>query len=286
MSSRFFAFILIFMLGIMPATQLLAQNTEPSINLPVVNIPYINYYGLGAFRVGENRVAVLQIRVSPGLQSYENNRFGLKLRLAAWTTVLNFKLTQETPAENFFQVAFVPGIEALFPVFKRRALVRPFFDVGFIRDYEFKSNAMLVGMGVVTEFIMPWRRFEIGIEPLAGYSFSNSREELLEDGLTVLGLKLDLRHALGFRLFGNVADGGVFINGNLLWGDNVPNLGLDETFNFDRQLEVGVSFGTNPRKKIVVVRLPRLSIGYRFGKDFRGIRISFGDRNLRLSPNR
>ena len=113
---------------------------------------------------------------------------------------------------------------------------------------------------------------------------SQSKESFLKDKLAELTLIIDVRRELGFRLFNKSADAGIYIAGSLLWADNVPAFPLDGKVRFDKQMEYGISLGTNPRSKVMFIRLPRFSIGYRTGKNFRGIRITLGDRELRLPP--
>ena len=44
-------------------------------------------------------------------------------------------------------------------------------------------------------------------------------------------------------------------------------------FDIDRQYEIGLELGTDPRGKIWGIALPRLKISFAFGDDFRGIKI-------------
>lgn len=46
----------------------------------------------------------------------------------------------------------------------------------------------------------------------------------------------------------------------------------------DRQFEVGLTFGTDPRIPIWFLHLTRLHIGYAWSENFRGLRIKIGNR--------
>jgi hypothetical protein len=40
--------------------------------------------------------------------------------------------------------------------------------------------------------------------------------------------------------------------------------------------EIGFTFGTTPKVKLWIVRLPRIGLGYRWGPNARGVRLNFG----------
>ena len=40
--------------------------------------------------------------------------------------------------------------------------------------------------------------------------------------------------------------------------------------------EIGFTFGTTPKIKLWIVKLPRIGVGYRWGSNARGVRLNFG----------
>jgi hypothetical protein len=156
--------------------------------------------------------------------------------------------------------------------------------VGVVRDVNFDTWMGLGAIGTELEWVFPLNRFEIGVEPTVGYSRTFSSDPLVEDELFAGFLMLDIRHPLDFRMLGEQADLGVYGLYSNFWGDTDLDATTSNTVEIERQLEFGVSFGLNPRPKILMFRVPRLSVGYRFGKEFKGLRITLSERRLRLPP--
>lgn len=246
------------------------------------NIPYAHYYGTGTYRLGDQRVYALSLRARFPLGAFTPERVGFNIRASGMVAWQQIPVTDSLRATlPFFTI--VPGMGLDIPI-GRRVVLQPFLDAGVVRDVEFDTWLALGTVGTEVEWVFPWKRFEIGIEPTLGYSRTFSSDELARDELLAAYLMLDVRHGLGFRLAGEQADLGGYVLYSGFWGDTDLSGTVSTTVEIERQIEFGVSFGTNPRPKIWFLRLPRVSVGYRFGKELRGLRISFSDRRLRLPP--
>jgi len=84
-------------------------------------------------------------------------------------------------------------------------------------------------------------------------------------------------------MWGNRAQAGIYADVARFWGDTDLNASPTESAFADNQFELGFTFGTHPRTKILLLR-PLLNVGFRWGEDFRGIRLGIGDRLTRLPP--
>lgn len=248
------------------------------MNRPI-NWAFSHYYGLGGYSVPELRATVIGGRARPTLLSHEGRRLGINLRLGGYLALLNYTSPTEVLNSSLSAFTVVPGVELVVPV-SPHVTLRPFLDIGLIQDLNIKERALLSGTGLLAEVVVPWRTFEIGVEPMASYVFSESRRAELEDALWSVDLRLDVRHPLGFMFYGAQADAGIYVQLSRFWGDT----DLATATKVERQVELGFSLGTNPRPRVFLFRLPRLSVGYRFGTNFSGLRVHFGDRITRLPP--
>ena len=119
------------LLAFLPALagSVLAQ--EPNAG-ELVNYPFFygsgSDSGLGAYAVGDRTVQMLTIRPRPMLRSPWKHSWGLRLRLTATLGYYDFEDLEQTIA-SFRTVAFVPGVEVLFPL-SSSSLLYPYIDLG------------------------------------------------------------------------------------------------------------------------------------------------------------
>lgn len=246
-----------------------------------INIPYAHYYGTGVYWVGEQRVYILGLRGRVQVHDFGPQRIGVAIR-AAGTMVWQQVARGDSSWMTYPLITLTPGIELAVPI-GSRALLRPFADAGIARHVEAAQWLGLGAFGMGLEWVFPWKRMEIGVEPRAAYGRSFASDPLFDDEILAAILQMDLRHPVPLRIAGAASDVGPYVLVARFWGD----LDLDPTSrvaDVDRHVELGVSFGTNPSPKVWLFRLPRVRVGYRFGPNFRGLRIGFSDRRLRLPP--
>ena len=97
-----------------------------------------------------------------------------------------------------------------------------------------------------------------------------------------LGERPDVRHPLWFSGGRYLPSFGAYVQG----GHYVNEVAVGESGRIAWEFEGGVSFGLCPRPKIIVFRVPRVSIGYRTTGSIQGWRITFSDRLLRCTEDR
>lgn len=247
-----------------------------------VNVPYAHYYGTGVYRFRNERVFALSLRAEPSLRAFGPQRVGIVMRisgLAAWQQVE----VADTSRVTVRILSFVPGLGLDIPL-GRWVVLRPFVDAGGVRDVNRDRWLALGTIGTGLEWVRAWRRFEIGVVPVVGYSRTFAGDPQADDDLFLAGVTLDARRRAGFRVLGEEADVGAYVLLGGFWGDTDLSADRGQTVEIGRQFELGLSIGTYPRPKIWLFRLPRLWLGLRFGNDFTGLRISFGERRLRYPP--
>ena len=268
-------------------TQSRAQDT-PDLELgDEVNYPWTfstTEGGFGSGSVGDQSSQVLTIPVSIWLRRLTDGRkLGLRLRLTGVIGYQDFERLDEFKVESLRFGGLFPGIEFMIPL-SDRSMLRPFADIGIGLTNSEIEELLLTTFGLRTEFVFPWKRWELGLEPRvqAGVSWANT--ELVDDEYVMLTAGMDARYPLGFQIGGETPDiGAYFEPGYFL--NTLEFTGVGGTGeSIEKQYEIGVTIGFREQApKIWFVRVPRIGVGYRFGDGLTGLRIRIGgDRVTRL----
>lgn len=240
--------------------------------------------GFGSTAVGDQKSRVLTVPVSIWLRRLKDGRtLGLRLRLTGVIGFQDFQRLGDFDVESVRLGGVFPGIEFLLPL-GDRSMLRPFGDIGFGLTNSEVDEVWLTTFGMRTEFVFPWKRWELGLEPRiqAGVSWANV--ELLDDEYVLISAGMDARYPLRFTIGGATPDIGAYFEPGYF-----PNaLGFSGASGsrgaIQKQYELGVTLGFRTlAPKIWFFRVPRLGVGYRFGDGLEGLRIRIGgDRVTRL----
>ena len=240
--------------------------------------------GFGSSSVGDQSSQVLSVPISLWLRRLTDGRkFGLRLRLTGVLGFQDFERLADFQVESVRFGGVFPGIEFLIPL-SDRSMLRPFVDLGIGLTNSNVEDILLSNLGLRTEFVLPWKRWELGLEPRIQAGIARASVDLVDDDYVSLSMKMDVRYPVGFRIGGSTPDVGAYFEPE--WLPNALEFttadgGRDS---IDEQHEVGVTLGfRDPAPKIWFIRVPRLSVGYRFGDGLTGLRIRIGgDRVTRL----
>ncbi len=242
-------------------TAISAQQTLRSDLDLLLNYGYLGGFfdpGIAGYETDDRTVRVLNVPVTFTVRDWEDRGWGLRLRFAGVLGVENVDGIEDIPDANVSALALIPGVEVPIPL-SRRSLLRPFFDIGLAFSLEDQDDLSpgtvgISALGLRSEFVFPWRKFELGVEPSAFYSVTWSKDELRDDYGVV-----------GFR-----ADSQYPFSGSAI----------------RRQIEFGVGYNwRGDAPKIWLFTVPPLSIGWSFGDGLNGIRLRVGSSRLtRLPP--
>lgn len=240
--------------------------------------------GLGTGSVGDQTSRVLTVPVSIWLRRLTDGRkLGLRLRLTGVVGFQDFERLEEFDLESVRLGGVFPGIEFLLPL-SDRSMLRPFADIGIGLTNTAIDELWLTTFGLRTEFVFPWKRWELGLEPRLQAGVSWADTDLLDDQYAWLSARMDARYPLNFEIGGQTPDVGIYLEPG--WFPN--ELVFSQATGVDRsvvwQYEFGATLGFRfLAPKIWFIRVPRLGIGYRFGDGLTGWRIRIGgDRVTRL----
>jgi len=253
----------------------LSQDTTPVGGL--TNFAFLNYYGTGTFETGGQKVLVIRIPPALTLRSLEQYPWGLRAKLAFVFAIQDFETLDDITFDKYRVFTFVPGIEMLIPV-GEIATLRPYFDFGVGVDDETNQFGLIAGLGIKTEFIFLANRWRMSLEPGAQMSTSRPIDGPdVRDNYSEIWLKGTARHPLWFKMGDAQPDAGVYAEVSNLFDTLEFRSITGETTKIRALFEVGVSLGFQyPRPAVLFVRIPTVSVGYRFGKDFQGLTIRFG----------
>ena len=244
--------------------------------------------GIAGYETDGRSVRVLNVPVTFTVRDWKERGWGLRLRLAGVLGVENVDGVGDIPDAKLGSFALIPGLEVPIPL-SQRSLLRPFFDIGLafaLEDSEDLSPGTvgISALGLRSEFVFPWKKFELGLEPRAFYSVTWSTDELRDD-YGVVGIRTDARYPL-FGIGDKTLAGVLYVQPG--WFVDALNLSTDDEGSgsaVQQQIEIGVGYnwrGNAP--KIWIFPIPPVSLGYSFGDGLEGIRLRVGDSRLTHLP--
>jgi len=218
----------------------------------------------------------VRIPISFSVQSMGKSTWGIKLRVAGTFTVRNLQSLSDLDLGGFRTTAFLAGVELLIPLSRYKTL-RPFADIGVGKDEQTDETVFLVEAGALAELIFPWREFFFSVEPAFRVNGKSGNELGATDDRVQGLLHVEARHSIPVtiarqRMYGGIyAETGYFLNSL-----DFLSVGGSPT-DAQSAYEVGLTLGFfDIRPKIWFIRIPRISVGYRFRGDVTGIRIRIG----------
>lgn len=219
--------------------------------------------------------------ITPGI---EGRTFGVRLRLTGVIGFAQFDSISEFDINSVDLGAILPGVELLFKT-GERSILRPYLDVGWGSTSSTETTLVYGELGLRTEFVWGWRRWELGLEPRlkGGYAFTDI--DNIDLAHITISAKMDARYPLGFQIGGQTPDVGVYVQPSWYPNDIVALDSGGEQKSITSQFEVGATAGFRFLAPMLcgLFRMPRLGLGYRFGDGTGGWTIKIGgDRVIRL----
>jgi hypothetical protein len=258
----------------------------------LINYGYLASFfdpGIAGFETENRTIRVLNVPLTINLRNWEDRGWGLRLRLAGVLGVQDLNDLGDLPDARLGAFALIPGLEVPIPL-NDRALLRPYFDLGMAWSLEDSENLApsrvgISAAGMRTEFVFPWRLFELGLMPQIFYAVTWSDEELRDD-YGVLGVRADAQYPL-FRIAGRQLTGLAYVQPAWFVDAFDPSASdSPDTPDVRMQFELGIGYDWRGKApKIWFLPVPPMSIGYSFGDGVEGIRFRIGGSRLtRLPP--
>ena len=142
-------------------------------------------------------------------------------------------------------------------------------------NHSFDTRSKLLAGAATAAWLFRNKGSDADFNARVGVKYATVSEDdgLNFDDYVELSLRVGLRQMKGFSLGGRrltIRPFGEFKH----YADELRfETESGALFDVNRQYELGIEFGAEPRKRIWGVTLPSLKISYAFGDDFRGIKI-------------
>ncbi len=241
-----------------------------------IRLALLAEYGAVDQKTVEGRsVQIYRIPIGFRLRDEADHRWGLKLMLpvSIGGTELRAATDVGDLVERIETVTIYPGVELQLPVGDRWFL-RPYAEVGVISAFGDRGSEEVYTAG------MKWRvelgatriRWRLGGEGTFSVGTSPSGQSI---DFMEFAVGPEVSMPLGFEVGGRAADLAPYAIYRRFSGLEIP-IPDREPASLEEQVEVGVTFGTEPRHEVWGVPMPRFGVAYRFGDGLDTWRIVFG----------
>ena len=237
--------------------------------------PFAFGYSGGDSATPDTKVYDLRIPASFKIFSADDDDWGLRLRLVLYAGVYDFTVEEAIDLDFRFQsLAATPGVEFLVPVGKGWIL-KPFAEVGYGRDFDNDLGFGVWSMGMRTIATWPVKKWHLSFGTKVQYLSSFTSDLAVADDFGEIRLGFDARHPLPFTIGSSQGDLSLYYIRRQYVDAFIARDDLDP-LEIRYTNEIGFTFGTTPKVKLWIVRLPRIGLGYRWGPNARGVRLKFG----------
>jgi hypothetical protein len=241
------------------------------------NFAFASQLGSGIYAVGGRTVQIYRLPLAWELTAPARRRWGVTLTLPLTFGFYDFRLQDvlgsglPTSVDTF---SAVPGVELSRQV-GRRWLLTPFAQAGFARDASTPANGLVyaAGLRATYEFHPLSLRARYQIELLDAAADFRGRPR---DSMLRLRNAVEARHRLGLAVMGEDLDWAPYGLAEWYLVRPAPPLATLGRGMAPFQTEVGMTFGTVRPAHIWKIPVPRVGLGYRFGRDLSVARITFG----------
>ncbi len=262
--------------GLSPAD---ANDVEPpDSTADLANYAFTLESGFGGYDAGEQEVQSLRLPFSYTPRSLEEHPWGLKLRLpiSLWLYNLNLPdFLEGLDLDSVRAVALVPEAEFRIPV-SQRWMLKPYVKAGMAKDLQGGDFIFVGGTGIKGLYTHPWKATILSFGSALKYDISHSSSGINNDDFLSIEVGLDAGRPLGFSFGDRQAEGSIYFIARNFFRNLAFQQVVGETLVLEQLYEVGLTFGTTPKPMIWKISLPRFGVGYRFGENFRGVRLFLG----------
>lgn len=253
-----------------------APAAEDRAAVSTINHAFATELGTGVYDMGGRSIFVVRFTPHYALRPANNDSAGIRLvaPLAAGSFDFNpFDSLEPDVPDRVDSFSLMPGIEFDLPQRDDWVLTPWLRAGGSFSDGQ--SDGLLYGAGARLHW--SGKRGAVEMERLHELSLVkvDYRADIPSDRFLRLRTALDLRHVTPLAVTrARHLHAGLYVIADVV--PDPPELPLEAGEQSVVQLELGVTFNTEPRPRIGAWRLPRLGFGYRLAGGFSGWRIVIG----------
>ena len=238
----------------------------------LVNYAYATWIGTGIYKAGDREVLTLRVPFSSYMLKEQKGK-GTGFRLL-FPITLGFERFEEIP-ENLATIAFVPGLEAIFPVTANWQL-KPFIQGGYGNDNHGNQGAWIYGGGIrsVAQFPIDKWRFDLGNTLMGAYQ--KYSDDTYDNGFSMFEIGLNVVNPWRFSVLSQHSRLDVFF----IYTNFIDDIDI---FYADRRKEevnelfqLGVALVPDDRFKLGFIKLNGLGISLLTGDGIQAIRFHTG----------
>jgi hypothetical protein len=260
-----------------PGHRVQAAATLKQSEQAFANFAFASQLGSGIYDVSGRTIQIYRLPLAWELARPEKRRWGVTLTLPLTLGFYDFRLEDvldsqlPTSVDTF---SAVPGVELSRRVGRRWRLT-PFAEAGFAHEASTSTNGMIYAAGVraTYEFEPRHLRARYQVELLDAVADFSDRPQ---DSMLRLTNGVEARRNLGLSALGEDLDWAPYVLAEWYLVRPAPPLSTLDHSVAPFQTEVGVTFGTVRPAHIWKIPVPRVGLGYRFGKNLSVPRITFG----------
>ena len=244
----------------------------------VANYPYTQDLGFGGYDAGQQEVVNLKIPVSRLIRSPEEHPWGLRLRFPISFGVFGLSFDDflgDLDTERIKTLTFVPAAEFLIPL-SDHWLLKPRQDFGIGKDFEGGDWIWITATEIQGVYTKPWKNLVFTFGSGVKYSFSDSANDLYDDDFALVKVGFDTLIPFGIDIGKRRVDTSLYLVVRHYFRELVFDQVLEDPLIIEQEYEIGITLGSTPLPRIWRFNVPRFLIGYRFGRDLKGIRLKFG----------
>ena len=273
-----FLLLAVVTVAIIASLPAMAQDGEEEIQVGNLHFAFANYLGSGIYSVENRTVQVYHFPTTFDLVSPENRDWGMSIKIPVTLGFYDFR------AEDFLVVGLpdrvstisvVPSL--LIPFYlSERWVLTPSVDFGAAKEFDAGELVWVVGLGMQGDAVYQMKGFDLRPLMRAQWAQHTGPVHAIGDNLGRLEAGLESRFPLGFSIFGQVANLGIFgkyysymTELELVTPDGMP-------IDFTNQWEFGATLGTETPLKLWGIKLPRIGVSYRFGENVGAVRLILG----------
>lgn len=250
------------------------------------NYAFATRLGSGIYTISGRTLQVYRLPLSVAFRSEEEQREGWRFTFPLTLGFYDFK-AQDIVATGLPQdlatLSLVPGAELFIPV-TGNWLLKPYVEAGRVWDRSGDSGAAVYSTGIWSRADFRAGGFDLGLGNGLGYTLVDPSSAPGTESLVTLETALEARHRLGSTGSWAKMDYGLYVVQHVYFSETGYPLSTEEGSGFLDEYEVGFTFGSREPYKIWKIPLPRIGVGYLFGRELSVLRIVFGSPAPSLQP--
>jgi hypothetical protein len=248
------------------------NSNEDQTEFDGLNFAFASVLGSGYYSIQGRQALILRVPISHQLREAEEDSWGLRLIFPVTLGFFDLKPEDVIPdldPDNLGSINAVAGVE-FSRLLARNWVLFPFGMVGPAVEGETGEFAWILSVGVDSRAEFGWKTRKLVLWNGLLYARDFRNDRLSEDDFVRFETDFEIRQPVSARTaIGFVVENELFLDELVV---NRPG----EPLGISRRWTVGISYGpTEPDVKFWKMKVPRISVGYRFGQGIDGFKLGF-----------